>query len=439
VETGVLRALGKSSPKAKATLDSNVKRALNALNDSVTSYACTLGIVNIGGEEYYISEKHIRTLMDDTLLCRVLAKESPIQSEQPASSSRKKSLRTSVELVAGVEHGGHDHKTVRREVTGTLQLGVPLSDEPIKSPVITISRDKEPIAIRSQLQVESFYVFDANFEFICYDRNEKRKYTGKLNVNGEIQRQLDKCYTDFQTAQKVSKNPIPFTTSSLGEFSISVSRNSIAKQIVLIAKTLQTYHDRGVIHGDINPSNTLILPDGSVPFDSFNIKIGAIAFAGTPGWAAPDQILRKPVTPATDIYPLGLMLVQLVQGSIFGEEKTFIIPTNLDKTHRIKVVCDAEVFLDETKLEGITVEGKAAWKKFIEKCINFDPKKRPETAEIFAAELSAVIQTHPLPGDVTVTNLIGTLEPVNVGEGKIVWSRVLYDSKNSLSGFRYDD
>jgi len=437
VETGVLRAL---ECKSKEKLDPNIKKALNALNESVTSYACTLGVLKVGVEKMYVSEKDIRQLLDDTLLCRILSKQSPFEESDIKTSNiefrtdkrENRRRRASVDFVAGTELGGHDRKLVQREVTGELHLGIPLSDDPTKTPLITISRKNEPIAVRSPLQMESFNVFDAQFEFNFYFNNNKKKkqkYSGALN--SELQRQFEKCYNDYQTWQQSSKESSQFSMSNL-DFSIIISRNSVAKQILLVAKKLQTYHERGVIHGDINPSNILILPDGALPFDSFNIKIGGIAFAGTPGWASPDQILRKPVSPATDIYPLGLMLVQLVGGFIFGEEKTFIVPTSLEKTHRIKLVCDTEVFLDEFKLEGMSGEGRRVWKKFIEKCIEFDPEKRPKTAGGFAEELSGIMDEHPLTGSVVVKELIGELVPVE-SDGKIAWSRVLYDSKNSGS------
>ena len=46
----------------------------------------------------------------------------------------------------------------------------------------------------------------------------------------------------------------------------------------------------------------------------------------TRSWAAPEQVLCRPVSGQTDQYPLGLMLLQLVEGALYGEEARVLIP-----------------------------------------------------------------------------------------------------------------
>ena len=43
--------------------------------------------------------------------------------------------------------------------------------------------------------------------------------------------------------------------------------------------------------------------------DDFGLQTGAIAPGWTPDWSPPEQVLGNPVTPAADIYPLGIMLL----------------------------------------------------------------------------------------------------------------------------------
>jgi len=240
----------------------------------------------------------------------------------------------------------------------------------------------------------------ARFEFCYYD-----PLAEKVTVSGSIPdlaSTLHKHITDMtkKTSKKFSAN-----------FNISayVSRNDIGKSLVQLARTLQLIHDKGEVHCDINPSNTLVLKDGTKPIDPLRIKTGQIAYAGTPGWAAPDQILRKPVSPATDIYPLGLMLIQVLSGAIYGEEKTFIIPTNVDKNHRIRCVADAEVLISDIDLG----QGANEWKAFVESCIKFDPRQRPQDGKEFALQLEHLLKTYPLPGELKVKGFLGSLTTVD--------------------------
>lgn len=43
------------------------------------------------------------------------------------------------------------------------------------------------------------------------------------------------------------------------------------------------FHNKGRIHGDVTPSNMLLLSDGVHPIDPLDMAVGSIAYAGTPG------------------------------------------------------------------------------------------------------------------------------------------------------------
>ncbi len=98
-------------------------------------------------------------------------------------------------------------------------------------------------------------------------------------------------------------------------------------------------HARGVIHGDLKPSNVLIDPRGGVEDprtyvldlglawlmnDHVDPRLGESQLAaptmpfglGTPGWMAPEQIRRAAphIGPATDLYALGSIVFELLSG-----------------------------------------------------------------------------------------------------------------------------
>jgi eukaryotic-like serine/threonine-protein kinase len=92
---------------------------------------------------------------------------------------------------------------------------------------------------------------------------------------------------------------------------------------IQIARGLSAAHARNIVHRDVKPSNVIITPDNVVKIVDFGLaRVVASASAtqsmsltGTLPYMAPEQILGEPVDQRSDVWALGVVLVQMITGS----------------------------------------------------------------------------------------------------------------------------
>lgn len=160
-----------------------------------------------------------------------------------------------------------------------------------------------------------------------------------------------------------------------------------------IASGLGAAHAAGVLHRDFKPGNVLLVPGAKglrAVITDFGLALrsgqdGSLAppvtgtgeVLGTPAYMSPEQVEGKELTPASDVYSLGLVLYQMVTGAQAFEESTPLAMA----VRRIKENPPAP----RTRVPDID----RRWEALILKCLERDPKNRFQNGDEVAEALRA--------------------------------------------------
>jgi serine/threonine-protein kinase len=142
---------------------------------------------------------------------------------------------------------------------------------------------------------------------------------------------------------------------------------------------LAAAHDRGVVHGDLKPSNVMIDGRGRVRVADFGLASLAgddpSAGGGTPGYMAPELFAGASHGVKTDIYALGLVLYELFTGKAAFKGNTAL---ELARAHRE---------IQPAGLTDLAPGLEPEVERVILRCLDKEPARRPASALAVAAAL----------------------------------------------------
>jgi serine/threonine protein kinase len=172
-----------------------------------------------------------------------------------------------------------------------------------------------------------------------------------------------------------------------------VKRLSTAEALPLIlqiAAALGAAHDADILHRDLKPENVMLVPhdDGvrAVVMD-FGVALSATTernsnqstrLTGTPAYMSPEQLEGKKLTPASDIYSLGLVIYRMVTGTNAFEENvdSSIFSNRLGRPPKLP--------------RELMPELSGEWEALILKCIEPELDSRMPNAQSVIEALSCI-------------------------------------------------
>jgi eukaryotic-like serine/threonine-protein kinase len=190
---------------------------------------------------------------------------------------------------------------------------------------------------------------------------------------------------DYGEAVTVDGEPVPYVVMELidGESLAAVLARArrlpwqhAVRITAEVAAALAAAHSRGIVHRDVTPANVMLTPTGAKVVDfGISALIGENdidpdgSLLGTPAYLAPERLEGGQVSPATDVYAVGLLIYRTLIGQLPWDVGT---TTALLRAHQ---------YVEPDPLPP--VEGLPhAVAALVGRCLEKRPQDRPSSAEL---------------------------------------------------------
>ncbi|WP_437177222.1 serine/threonine-protein kinase [Arthrobacter globiformis] len=235
------------------------------------------------------------------------------------------------------------------------------------------------------------------------DADELKRQEAEIRLLATLNHPSLVTLFDAGVDSRIPDQPRPFLTMELVEGQdlrsrIRHSRVPLDELSVIgagIADALAYVHGLGIIHRDIKPANILLVqvrPGEPVrpkltDFGIARIEDGTRLTAtgtmvGTAAYLSPEQAMGSPLSPASDIYSLGLVLLECIKGTV--EYPGSAVESAVARLHRAPEIPD---------------DLPTEWQHLLASMTALEPLERPSAADLEVALRHALVSPDSAPGE----------------------------------------
>jgi hypothetical protein len=165
----------------------------------------------------------------------------------------------------------------------------------------------------------------------------------------------------------------------------------ITRVVVGVAEALAYLHDRGIVYGDVKPSNVMLGPAGPVLLDfgmaQHSARDGGTgsgrvdSMLSTPAYVPPELGRSFEATPAADVFALGILCYEL----LVGRHPFARIDWRQGDAWRESELCRYAWANLHAAPQALTEITSPRWRALVEAMLTRAPEARPSAADIASA------------------------------------------------------